>query len=213
MKVQDESKGGIEEAGESGKASGGAESSGSKENLLNVVCFNCGEAVHYSSGCLKPKVCFICHLFGHVVDSCPEWMNVQLAAQYYGSANSGLGFYHIDVEQRGNRFQHWAGMDNFGLFSIVQGVIDEEGILDNLRNLFDKEWNWQLKKAEENSYIVRFPPNKRVENLVVGSETMFYLKKNGVMASLKSWDGNIEPVGKLEEVWVQIRGMPPKWVD
>lgn len=39
---------------------------------LNVVCYNCGEIGHFSSGCTKPKVCFICHQTDHVVEHCSE---------------------------------------------------------------------------------------------------------------------------------------------
>lgn len=124
--------------GKEGSAEAGVDSSSSVKDSqhLNVVCFNCGEIGHYSSGCGKAKVCFICHQTEHVVDNCPEWLKVQLAAQYYGNANSGLGFYHIDVTQREGRFKHWSGMDNYALLAIVKGMIDEEGILENLRNLF-----------------------------------------------------------------------------
>lgn len=177
-----------------------------KKNLLNVVCFNCGETGHYSSGCRKPKVCFICHQTSHVVDKCLEWKKYQVATQYYGSPCSGLGFFHIDVEPRVNRFRHWLGMDNFGLFSIVRGEMDEEEILENLRYLFGREWNWQLKKQEGDSYIVRFPPTKKVKSLVVGSASLFYLNKLGVMASLKAWNRDIEPIIILSKVWVQVRG-------
>jgi hypothetical protein len=27
------------------------------------------------------------------------------------------------------------------------------------------------------------------------------------------WNADVEPVGNLVDVWVQIKGMPPKWVD
>jgi hypothetical protein len=72
------------------------------------------------------------------------------------------------VEPRGNRFKHWVGMDNFGVVTIEEGIMDEDGILENLRVLFDKDWNWQLRKTDDNMYIVRFPPHKKVENLIIG---------------------------------------------
>ena len=33
------------------------------------------------------------------------------------------------------------------------------------------------------------------------------------MASLMVWNGDMEPISKLTKVWVQIRGIPPKWCD
>lgn len=41
----------------------------------------------------------------------------------------------------------------------------------------------------------------------------FYLNNYTVMASLRVWDGDIEPVGQLIETWVQFSGVPPKWSD
>ncbi|XP_066365604.1 uncharacterized protein [Miscanthus floridulus] len=104
-------------------------------------------------------------------------------------------------------------MDNFGVLSIVEGEIDEAGILQNLRELFDKDWNWQLKKTDDTSYIVRFPPSRKVENVVIGKASLFQLNRPKVVASLSVWNGYVEPVGNLVEVWVQIKGIPPKWVD
>jgi len=169
---------------------------------LYVVCFNCGEMGHLSSSCNRPKVCFNCRLTDHVVEQCPEWLKPPMAAQYYGSACVGLGFYHIDVGARDNRFSHWNGMDNFGVLSIVEGEMDEAGILENLRELFDKDWNWQLKKTDDTSYIVRFPPSRKVENFVIGKASLFQLNRPKVVASLSVWNGDVEPVGNLIEVWV-----------
>jgi len=43
------------------------------EKLVNVIRYNCGELGHCSSGCHRPKSCFICHSVDHVVDKCHEW--------------------------------------------------------------------------------------------------------------------------------------------
>jgi len=188
-------------------------SRGNQDRNLHVVCFNCGEIGHFSSACSRPRVCFICHSANHVVEHCPAWTRPPMAAQYYGSANRGLGFYHIDVEPRGDRFKHWVGMENFGVVAIEEGVIDEAEVLENLNVLFDKEWNWQLRKTEDNTYIVKFPPHKKVEQLIIGKKSLFNLNRVGVVASLRVWDGDVEPIGSLIDVWVQISGIPPKWVD
>jgi hypothetical protein len=37
------------------------------------------------------------------------------------------------------------------------------------------------------------------------------MKKEGVLVSLKAWSGDIEPYDSLDMVWVQVRGVPPKW--
>jgi hypothetical protein len=42
----------------------------------------------------------------------------------------------VDVEDAKNRFKHWEGMDNFGVTTIKEGDIDEEGIVENLSELF-----------------------------------------------------------------------------
>ena len=99
------------------------------------------------------------------------------------------------------------------MITIEEGEIDEDGILENLRELLDKDWAWQLKKSDEYSYIVRFPPNRIVENLVIGKASVFDLNRPGVVGSLSVWNGEIEPIGSLTEVWVLIQGIPPKWVD
>jgi hypothetical protein len=52
-----------------------------------------------------------------------------------------------------------------------------------------------------------------VEKVVIGKTTLFYLNQGSVVASLSVWNGDIEPLGTLTDVWVQITGIPPKWVD
>lgn len=56
--------------------------------------------------------------------------------------------------------------------------------MENLRELFDENWTWHLRKSDEYSYIVRFPPSKKVENLVIGKASVFDLNRPGVVGSL-----------------------------
>lgn len=70
-----------------------------------------------------------------------------------------------------------------------------------------------MKKSNEYKYIVRFPPDRKVEKLVIGKASVFDLNRPGVVGSLSVWNGEIEPIGSLVDVWVLIQGIPPKWVD
>jgi hypothetical protein len=41
----------------------------------------------------------------------------------------------------------------------------------------------------------------------------FNLGKEGVSVSVKPWQGDLEPFAKLKEVWIKVRGIPPKWCE
>lgn len=43
----------------------------------------------------------MCAIPGHHMDACPMWNQRHPVASFYGSASSGLGFYHVKVSEEG----------------------------------------------------------------------------------------------------------------
>jgi hypothetical protein len=67
-----------------------------------------------------------------------------------------------------------------------------------------------VRELEEFKYLVRLPPHKHIVATLFSDVIYFKLKKDGVLVSLWAWTGDIEPYDTLEEIWVQIRGIPPR---
>jgi hypothetical protein len=92
------------------------------------------------------------------------------------------------------------------------GISQEELQLElELASCFNPNWPWQIMQLEEWCYLVRFPPNKKVED--VADFNSFNLGKDGVSVSVKPWQGDLEPYAKLENVWIQLKSIPPKWCE
>jgi hypothetical protein len=102
-------------------------------------------------------------------------------------------------------------LDNCAILIVEEGFIEEDELLESLQKLFDQKWQWQLKEIEDFRYLVRFPPHKQIASTLISDTTYFKMKKEGVLVSLKAWTRDIDPYDILDEVWVQVSGIPPKW--
>jgi hypothetical protein len=170
-------------------------------DFVDVICYNCGTPGHHKAHCKKPKSCFVCRKEDHVVKNCPIRVSGHKCASYLGSAASGLGFYCIETPE----MEEVPPMDftNCGLVYVESGDISMEELQLELATCFNPNWPWQIRQLEEWSYLVRFPPNKKVEDMA--DFNSFNLGKEGVSVSVKPW------MGELEEVWIKVKGIPPKW--
>jgi hypothetical protein len=93
------------------------------QKFKDVAFFNCGERGHYVGLCTMAKICFICGKAGHHMDNCAAWYAPMPTAEYWGSANQGLGFFHVDVE--GLAAVQWLNMDNVGIVVVNEGEISK----------------------------------------------------------------------------------------
>ncbi|KAM0885529.1 hypothetical protein ACQ4PT_030287 [Festuca glaucescens] len=71
-------------------------------------------------------------------------------------------------------------------------------------------WFWQIRQIDTKKFLVRFPPSKRIKELV--EYPSINLKKKGVVVYFINWEGEAEPFEEFQEVWVKIVGIPTKWL-
>ncbi|XP_044415916.1 uncharacterized protein [Triticum aestivum] len=176
--------------------------------LKDVICYNCGESAHYVGQCVAAKLCFICHKVGHHMDACPNWFKPLPAATYLGSANVGLGFFHIECS--GADDNKWLNLSNVGIAVIEEGSVTVQELKQNFSEIWRTNWPWQIRKLSEKQFLVRFPPHMKVKDLI--ELPSINLKKKGVTVSFMKWEGEIECYAETQDVWINVTGLPPKWI-
>jgi hypothetical protein len=125
-----------------------------------------------------------------------------------GSANDGLGLFHIEVE--GPSAVQWLNTDNMGIVVVNEGEINEKELEQNFNEMWKVKWFWQIRKLSDKRFLVCFPPSKIIKELV--EYPSIKLKKKGVNVSFINWEGEVEPCEEFQEVWVNIEGIPFKWL-
>nr|XP_045088539.1 uncharacterized protein LOC123497003 isoform X2 [Aegilops tauschii subsp. strangulata] len=138
------------------------------------------------------------------MDNCLEWYKPQATAQYFGSGNVGLGFFHIESE--GKDAIKWLNLTNVCVVVIEEGSITTQELKHNFSEIWKTNWPWQVRQLTEKRFLVRFPPHKKVKDLV--ELPSINLKKKGVIVSFDRWDGEEVAYAELQEVWVTMIGIP-----
>lgn len=111
------------------------------------------------------------------------------------------GFYSIEIPEAAKQ-----NSENVGCIKILEGEADEKKVGEELKNLIDKNWNWQVRNMSKDEYVVVFPNKQTLVTFSKLSElcTTIYQLKIKVTKS----DIDPEATGKLHMVWMKIYGIP-----
>ena len=134
----------------------------------------------------------------HAVEDCPGRKKPHKVAKYVGSAANGLGYYKIDVSDING--QHLGVLKNVGLVITEPGEISKEQLAAEFSAIYKTSWPWQIRKLDEWSFLVKFPPEIPVET--VAGYPCFGLSKEDISVRVLVWDGEIQHVAESEEVWI-----------
>jgi len=119
----------------------------------------------------------------------------------------GLGFYHFEVPDVEST--QWLNLTNCGVVRVIAGEISLAELELELSEIYCKVWPWQIRELEKGNFLVRFPHHKKVAD--IKNYPSFNLRKEGVRVEVLEWLGDMKPFGQLQEVWVQMNGIPPRW--
>lgn len=157
--------------------------------------------------CTRPKICFICGIASHHMNVCPAWKRDYPVAAYVGRSSLGLGFYHLEVPDVEST--QWLNLTNCGVVGVIAGETSLAELELELSEIYCKEWPWQIRGLEKGNFLVRFPHHKKVAD--IKNYPSFNLRKEGVRVEVLEWLGDMKSFGELQEVWVQMNGIPPRW--
>jgi hypothetical protein len=150
----------------------------------DVIYYNCGEPGHYVELCTRMKRCFIYSKPGHHMDNFPVWYIPMPTTQYWRCANTGLGFFHVEVEEPTP--VQGLNMDNVGIVMINEGEILEQELDQNFNENWEVKWFWKIGQLSGKTFLERFPPSKRIKVLV--EYPSINLKKRSVNVSFLNWE-------------------------
>jgi hypothetical protein len=86
-----------------------------------------------------------------------------------------LGFYHIDVTEVDTT--RWLNLTNCGVVKIIKGSISLLELKKELLDIFYRNWSWQITELTPCKFLVRFPPHRKVADIM--SMSSFNLKRRG----------------------------------
>jgi hypothetical protein len=89
------------------------------------------------------------------------------------------GFFHVEVE--GPAAVQWLNMDNVVIVVVNEDEISEQELEQNFNKMRKVKWFWQIRQLCDKKFLVRFPPSKRIKDLV--EYPSVNLKKRGVNVS------------------------------
>ena len=108
--------------------------------------------------------------------------------------------------------QHLGAGKNVGIVYIEAGQVTKEEMAHNFSLIYKTNWPWQIRKLDEWTYLVKFPPHIPVAQ-VAGYPNFGLPEMEGVTVNVEEWNGEMEHVAELQTVWLQLIGVAPKWAE
>ena len=140
-----------------------------------------------------------CKKEGHVPRVCEELLPWECLAPFVGLASSSQGFHVIHNEGVADTTRE---ATNCALIRIIKGNVTARQLENEFKAQAGPQstWRWFAKNVSENSFQMKFPTAKKVEEL-----SFFTAMQMGtvpdVTFKVEHWNSNVGAKGSLETAW------------
>ncbi|KAK1644864.1 hypothetical protein QYE76_062669 [Lolium multiflorum] len=188
--------------GGAGKHKGKAGAAGPVGATADAECFKCGRPGHFQTSCTFEPICVICGGEGHASANCMS-RGKFLRLQTMGHAIAGDGFFAIEVDPIKGKS---TGESFTTVIKFKSTPLSPLQISDELKDLVDEQWDWQVCRLSETEFSVCFPSQA---TLRMGTRHgKLFLPLNKVEVEIREAFLSPKPALCLPSVWVQLSGVP-----
>ncbi|CAM0876712.1 unnamed protein product [Alopecurus aequalis] len=173
-------------------------------NAPRAECFLCGRSGHFQADCTYEPVCVLCGEEGHNTANCAT-RGQKPALLLMGQAIAGEGFFYLDFEDEEDDA---GGASNDAVVSFNGMGLSAPDLEAELRHLVECAWDWRVRQVADRQFSVVFPTAETLK-MCTRSGRLF-LPLSNTEASIRLADSDPAPAVELQEVWVQLSGLPRK---
>ncbi|KAK1699491.1 hypothetical protein QYE76_016188 [Lolium multiflorum] len=191
-----------ERAARHGSASRVTESGGGEAK--HITCYNCGKQGHVQAECKDEPFCIKCNKSGHLSAMCAV---LSRAAEPFwaGFGNPGSGFVCLEVPEE----ELLPPAPNAARVTLSQGILSAEQLEDELKDLVDEEWCWNVQDLSNGEFATSFPSKESLRMAIRGGG--LNLPNCNIRAEVSAAVGDLTAAERLEEVWVKLFDVPPPY--
>ncbi|KAK1683040.1 hypothetical protein QYE76_043888 [Lolium multiflorum] len=141
-----------------GLAAGGPSST--SLDASHITCYNCGNQGHVQADCTAEAFCVKCKKHGHPTAMCASFSK-SLDPYWAGFGGNRKGFVCCEVPDE----EMYQPAVNSALIILEKEGLNEEQLEDELKDLVDDNWAWQVCKLNGTDYSVIFPSKESLQKL------------------------------------------------
>lgn len=119
----------------------------------------------------------------------------------FGFEIPGQGFYSFNLPDSKVKVNQTTG-----LITILEGEASEERVDTELKNLVEAEWDFKVRKIDNQEFLAVFPDKGSLETLTKLSE--FQLSVYGLKVKIGKTERDVKTSSLLQTVWIKVHDIP-----